>query len=388
MPSAPGHAAPPPIGRRHPGAGVGRARQDGRVTRKAPPPTPGRARPVLARHARVVRLGVRGARRPAQVGAWDAISSGQHALVVAPTGSGKTLAAFLWALDRRRRRSRCPTTRGALPGALRLAAQGARRRRRAQPAQPAHRHPPRGRAARAARARRHRRGPLRRHPGRRAPALRHAPARHPHHHARVAVPPAHLAGARLAARRHDRDRRRGARGRRHQARRAPRDLARAARRPARAARAAHRPVGHGAAGRGGRAVPRRRATRHRRAAAGSTKTFDLEVVVPGRRHGRARRERPARSSGSAAGDAQRTSIWPHVEERVVDLDRRAPVDDRVRQLPPPRRAAHRAAQRDLGRAPRPARRSRPASAPAASMGQAGLDRRRARRCSPAPTTAR
>jgi ATP-dependent Lhr-like helicase len=37
---------------------------------------------------------------PAQAGAWDAISSGAHALVVAPTGSGKTLAAFLWALDR------------------------------------------------------------------------------------------------------------------------------------------------------------------------------------------------------------------------------------------------------------------------------------------------
>ncbi|MPQ96353.1 ATP-dependent helicase [Modestobacter sp. I12A-02628] len=36
----------------------------------------------------------------AQEGAWDAISSGQHALVVAPTGSGKTLAAFLWSLDR------------------------------------------------------------------------------------------------------------------------------------------------------------------------------------------------------------------------------------------------------------------------------------------------
>lgn len=36
---------------------------------------------------------------PAQVGAWDAVSSGRHALVVAPTGSGKTLAAFLWALD-------------------------------------------------------------------------------------------------------------------------------------------------------------------------------------------------------------------------------------------------------------------------------------------------
>ncbi len=37
---------------------------------------------------------------PAQVGAWAAISTGSHALVVAPTGSGKTLAAFLWALDR------------------------------------------------------------------------------------------------------------------------------------------------------------------------------------------------------------------------------------------------------------------------------------------------
>ncbi|MFN8149429.1 MAG: DEAD/DEAH box helicase, partial [Candidatus Nanopelagicales bacterium] len=37
---------------------------------------------------------------PAQLGAWDAISTRQHALVVAPTGSGKTLAAFLYALDR------------------------------------------------------------------------------------------------------------------------------------------------------------------------------------------------------------------------------------------------------------------------------------------------
>ncbi|MBA3309063.1 MAG: ATP-dependent helicase, partial [Nocardioidaceae bacterium] len=37
---------------------------------------------------------------PAQTGAWKAISAGRNALVVAPTGSGKTLAAFLWALDR------------------------------------------------------------------------------------------------------------------------------------------------------------------------------------------------------------------------------------------------------------------------------------------------
>lgn len=37
---------------------------------------------------------------PAQSGAWEAISSGNHCVVVAPTGSGKTLAAFLWAIDR------------------------------------------------------------------------------------------------------------------------------------------------------------------------------------------------------------------------------------------------------------------------------------------------
>ncbi|MBB5959927.1 ATP-dependent Lhr-like helicase [Saccharothrix tamanrassetensis] len=36
----------------------------------------------------------------AQAGAWEAAAAGEHALVIAPTGSGKTLAAFLWALDK------------------------------------------------------------------------------------------------------------------------------------------------------------------------------------------------------------------------------------------------------------------------------------------------
>ena len=37
---------------------------------------------------------------PAQLGAWEALLDGDDALVVAPTGSGKTLAAFLASLDR------------------------------------------------------------------------------------------------------------------------------------------------------------------------------------------------------------------------------------------------------------------------------------------------
>jgi ATP-dependent Lhr-like helicase len=41
-----------------------------------------------------------GAPTPVQAEGWPAISRGDHTLLLAPTGSGKTLAAFLWALDR------------------------------------------------------------------------------------------------------------------------------------------------------------------------------------------------------------------------------------------------------------------------------------------------
>src|SRR5215203_42560 len=40
-----------------------------------------------------------GGATPAQLDAWPAIASGEHALIAAPTGSGKTLAAFLAAID-------------------------------------------------------------------------------------------------------------------------------------------------------------------------------------------------------------------------------------------------------------------------------------------------
>ena len=56
----------------------------------------------------------------------------------------------------------------------------------------------------------------------RSASTRPQPARHPHHHARVALPDAHVAGARDAARRRDGDRRRDPRARADQARRAPR----------------------------------------------------------------------------------------------------------------------------------------------------------------------
>ncbi|GAB3041909.1 hypothetical protein GCM10027052_24800 [Parafrigoribacterium mesophilum] len=45
-------------------------------------------------------LGAFAAPTDAQAGAWSAIAAGSHTLVVAPTGSGKTLAAFLWSIDR------------------------------------------------------------------------------------------------------------------------------------------------------------------------------------------------------------------------------------------------------------------------------------------------
>ncbi|QHK21541.1 DEAD/DEAH box helicase [Pseudarthrobacter psychrotolerans] len=65
-----------------------------------PDALPGTAMGRFSRPTRDWFLGAFAEPTPAQTGAWNAISSGSHALVVAPTGSGKTLAAFLWALDR------------------------------------------------------------------------------------------------------------------------------------------------------------------------------------------------------------------------------------------------------------------------------------------------
>ena len=88
--------------------------------------------------------------------------------------------------------------------------------------------------------------------------------------------------------------------------------------PARAAGPADRAVGDGPPGRGGRPVPRRRPRRRGRAAAvGQDRSSS-------RSSSRSRTcaelgQSTGEVSGSAAGEERRTSIWPHVEERIVDL---------------------------------------------------------------------
>ncbi|MDT5315528.1 MAG: ATP-dependent helicase Lhr and Lhr-like helicase, partial [Mycobacterium sp.] len=67
------------------------------MARKSPEPEP------LARFSELTRewfTGTFAAPTPAQTEAWEAIANGDNTLVIAPTGSGKTLAAFLWAIDR------------------------------------------------------------------------------------------------------------------------------------------------------------------------------------------------------------------------------------------------------------------------------------------------
>ena len=195
-------------------------------------------------------------------------------------------------------------------------------------------------------------------------------------------------GPRGAARRRHRDRRRGARGVRDQARRAPGVSPRTPRRAARHARPAHRPVGHRAPGRRGGDLPRRRAPGHGRTAAGTARRSTCQVVVP---------VEDMTALGEPTGDLSRAGSGRRAA--CVDLAARrgararprrgAPLDDRLRQLAPAGRAAHRPTERTGLRAGR-ANRLRPA-ARATGRVDGRVGRRASRRAtwsSPARTTAR
>ena len=274
---------------------------------------------------------------PAQALGWPAIASGEHVLIQAPTGSGKTLAAFLSSIDRL----------NAKPGeglraALRLAAQGAQLRHRAEPA----------RAARRARVVAARRRPHRRHAREGAARAGQAPAGHPDHDARVALPAAHLGGARDAARGRDADPRRGARRRR-------------ARSAARTWRSRSSGSSALAQARSSASASRRRSGRSRRSGASSRAGGRSSSSTPARARSSTSRSssrsrtcassaRPRRSRYPVPADGQEMdagtelgsqSIWPSIYPEILAPRRGAPLDDRLRQQPPPRGAARAAPER-------------------------------------------
>ena len=187
----------------------------------------------------------------AQAQGWPEIVAGNSTLILAPTGSGKTLAAFLAAIDRLMfspvpaKQARC---RVLYVSPLRALAFDVERNLRAPLVGIARVAERRGES----RPRPDRRAPHRRHRGRRARPDAPQPAGHPDHHARVAVPDAHLAGPGDPPVRRAGHRRRDPHPGRHQARRAPGALAGAPGAPGRPADPARRPLRHAApAGRGG-----------------------------------------------------------------------------------------------------------------------------------------
>ena len=217
---------------------------------------------------------------------------------------------------------------------LRLAAEGALLRHREEPARAAARH-------RGGRARRHPHG---RHAAE-GPARHDAPpAGHPDHHARVAVPDAHQPGAGDLRRHRGGDRRRDPRRRADQARRAPRGHARAPERAGRGRGPAHRPVGHAEPAGGGRALPRRPQAPLPGDRRGRAQAAGPEDPRAGREHARARAVRPrAGPVRGRRGDPQVDLAGDLPEDPRAG--QAAPLDDRVRQQPPRRRAAGAPAQR-------------------------------------------
>ena len=260
-----------------------------------------------------------------------------------------------------------PIPARARPAGLRLAAEGPLLRRREEPARAAEGH-----------RRRHLGGhPHRRHAAEGAPGDAAQAARRAHHHPRVAVPDAHLAGARVPGRHRVGDRRRDPRRRPHQARRSPRADAGASRARGRPGRAAHRPVGHPASAGGGRALSRGHRPQLQDRGRRRAQAARPEDPGAGGGHARARAQsdRPAvaasarRRRGDLFGEGSATRPPPRARSgppstRAARAGQAAPLDDHLREQPARRRAPGRPAQRAGGRG------------------------RTSRSTSPAPTTAR
>ncbi len=151
------------------------------------------------------------------------------------------------------------------------------------------------------------------------------PAGHPGDHAGVAVPAAHLGCPRVAARRADGHRRRGARRGGHQARCPPRAVAwsgwtRCWSGP---------PSGSGCPRRSGRSRRSARSWpaggRCRSCSRRTRRPCEVSVEVPVEDMSTlgepVNPEGAGEVSGNAAGPERRTSIWPAVEERILDLVR-------------------------------------------------------------------
>ena len=160
----------------------------------------------------------------------------------------------------------------------------------------------------------------RRHARQGTPGARAHAARHPHHHARVALPDAHVASARDVAVGRVRDHRRDPRAGADQARRAPHAEPRAARRD----RATDRRSASASRRRSARSTRSRAssaATTRRRAAPGHDRRRRLAQGArprghrPGRRHGRARRR--TRRTGRRRRRARSTSTSRTAREHLA-----------------------------------------------------------------------
>ena len=122
--------------------------------------------------------------------------------------------------------------------------------------------------------------------------------------------------------------------------------------------------------RGDRPVPgrgRARAASVRIVDAGARKPLELQVVVPVDDMAALGRDPPARRAARRPGRPAarpRTSIWPAIHPRILELIREPPQHDRLHQQPPPCRAARPAAQRAgrRGTRPGPPRQHRPRAA--------------------------